>query len=31
VIKITHWELRRLSAETIAKFTAIVDSRIARD
>jgi CRP/FNR family transcriptional regulator, cyclic AMP receptor protein len=31
VIKITHWEIRRLSAETIAKLTAIVDARTARD
>jgi CRP/FNR family transcriptional regulator, cyclic AMP receptor protein len=31
VIKITHWELRRLSADTIAKFTAILESRAVRD
>jgi CRP/FNR family transcriptional regulator, cyclic AMP receptor protein len=31
VIKITHWEIRRLSAETIAKLTAIVEARVARD
>jgi CRP/FNR family transcriptional regulator, cyclic AMP receptor protein len=27
VIKITHWEIRRLSAETIAKLEAIVTAR----
>ncbi len=26
VIKVTHWEIRRLSAETIAKLEAIVDA-----
>jgi CRP-like cAMP-binding protein len=31
VIKITHWEIRRLSAETIAKLTALVDARSTRD
>ncbi len=29
VIKITHWEINRLSRETIAKLTAIVNSRKA--
>jgi hypothetical protein len=27
VIKITHWEIRRLSAETIGKLEAIVAAR----
>jgi len=30
-IKITHWEIRRLSAGTIAKLTALVDARSVRD
>jgi len=29
VIKITHWEISRLSAQTMAKLTAIVNSRKA--